>query len=764
MGVVYRATDLEHERTVALKLLAPHLAQDTRALARFHREAAAAAQLQHPHIAALYEFGEEAGQPFIAFEWIEGQTLQELLIAEGPLPLGRALTLFDQLAQALDAAHLHGIIHRDVKPANILVDAKDHATLVDFGLAWLAVAPSITATGAIFGTPRYMSPEQIEDKPLDGRSDLYSLALVLYEMLAGRPPFDATTTPALLHQQLATPPPSIREINPRLPSYIQKGLEKALAKNPADRFPSGAAMSAALHSRSRAQEEKAYEDLWHRAHSPKGFAFVFLAYAIPLGIIACIAAFLLLARPALTPQVQGPANSTSTPSAGETNESKVALPVFSTTATSTLTADTPTATGPLLLSTSTAAITNRASAARTPTLPPTATLPANPATATNTPAPTPMPSTAPTRTLPPAPPAPTSASPNSNGMWSLPGGDAARSGIIPDGLGTLQPNPRWTYAPGAKLSANLLATGGHVIMALDGGKLRAIDWKTSTLNWETPLSTNLAGPLAIYSGTANDYVIVPTIDGLHSIITDNGNEAWHTGTSDLHGIVAEGVDVGDDGTVYAATDSGWLNVLDPLTGKSLWTLQLSSTARVAIPPALTGTILLVASSDQQLYAVNLTRRTVAYQVATGGTPVAMTIDENQGIAYLGTNQGHITAFAIDTGAALWTTDADSGVIGFAADGPHLFATTVRGSIYAWNSQSGAALWHAAIPNGLNAPPLTNKQSVIVSTPAGDIRFYDTASGTEAANRRISAGHSITTLAPAGGWLYTGGDGIVCFSP
>ncbi|HEY3231719.1 MAG TPA: serine/threonine-protein kinase [Roseiflexaceae bacterium] len=220
MGVVYRAFDPALNRYAALKILAPHLSGDTRALARFHREAAAAAHFKHPHIAMVYEFGEYADQPYIASEWIAGRTLRAVLIDDGRLPLDRALPILDQLAAALDYAHAHGVIHRDIKPANIMISASDSATIVDFGLAWIAATPELTASGSLFGTPCYMSPEQIRGEPLDGRSDLYSLAVVFYELVAGRPPFDDPATPALFYKHLAVSPPPITELNPSLPIAV----------------------------------------------------------------------------------------------------------------------------------------------------------------------------------------------------------------------------------------------------------------------------------------------------------------------------------------------------------------------------------------------------------------------------------------------------------------------------------------------------------------------------------------------------------------
>jgi len=306
MGVVYRAVDPALGRPVALKLLAPHLGGDATALARFRREAAAVANLKHPHIALVYEYGEHAGQPFIALEWVEGRTLRAVLDQEKRLPLERALAIFDQLADALDYAHARGVIHRDIKPSNIILDANDGLTLVDFGLARLANAdvPAITVGAEFFGTPEYLAPEQFAGLPVDGRTDLYGLALVTYEMLAGQLPFTAHTWPALVQAHLYAAPIPITEVNPALPAAVEAALTKGLAKDPAQRFATAAALGAALRGPSSQPLSHGETRPITRGDARRGEG---MASPIPrrwlaaLGafVVVAIAAALLWLRPAL---------------------------------------------------------------------------------------------------------------------------------------------------------------------------------------------------------------------------------------------------------------------------------------------------------------------------------------------------------------------------------------------------------------------------------------------------------------------------------
>ncbi|MCB0000431.1 MAG: protein kinase, partial [Anaerolineales bacterium] len=206
------------------------------------------ANLHHPTIADFYEFGEYEERPYIVLQWIEGQTLKQILANQGHLPLEKCRHILTQLAAALDYAHAHGIIHRDLKPANIIIRTDGQVAIVDFGMALLESAPSITSTNLVVGTPLYMSPEQIQGKVLDGRTDQYALAMIFYELLTGQPPFEPQTTAvAVYHQQINIMPPPATDINPALPTSVAVALSRALAKDPAQRFPSISEFSAAWH-------------------------------------------------------------------------------------------------------------------------------------------------------------------------------------------------------------------------------------------------------------------------------------------------------------------------------------------------------------------------------------------------------------------------------------------------------------------------------------------------------------------------------------
>jgi len=247
MATVYLARDLKHDREVALKVLRPELAH---ALGpdRFLREIRTTARLDHPHILPVLDSGEAGGLLWYTMPYVKGESLRDRMRRETPLPLATALDIAREVASALDYAHRAGVVHRDIKPENILL-ADGQARVADFGIARALDAGSggkVTATGIAVGTPAYMSPEQASADPVDGRSDVYALGCVLYEMLAGEPPYTGPTAQAIVAKRLRDPVPSVRRVREELPEKLDTAIRTALAKTPADRFASAAAFAQAL--------------------------------------------------------------------------------------------------------------------------------------------------------------------------------------------------------------------------------------------------------------------------------------------------------------------------------------------------------------------------------------------------------------------------------------------------------------------------------------------------------------------------------------
>lgn len=241
MAIVYRALDLRLGRVVGLKVLAPHLGEDEAFRQRFIRESRAAAGVDHPHIIPVFEAGEAGGVLFIAMRYVGHGDVRSLIDAEGRLSPVRTAAIVAQAASALDAAHAHGLVHRDVKPGNMLLtlasDDSDHVYLSDFGLSKHSLNPStLTSTGQFLGTLDYVSPEQIQGHPVDGRADQYALACTAVEMLTGAPPFRHDDSMAVMWAQLESAPPSVTQRRPELSPAVDGVIAAAMAKSPADRY------------------------------------------------------------------------------------------------------------------------------------------------------------------------------------------------------------------------------------------------------------------------------------------------------------------------------------------------------------------------------------------------------------------------------------------------------------------------------------------------------------------------------------------------
>jgi tetratricopeptide (TPR) repeat protein len=246
MAVVYLARDLRHERPVALKVFLP-AAAGAMGADRFYREIRVTAALQHPNILPVFDSGRTAGQSWYTMPYVAGESLRRRLERQGPLALAEAIGLAREIADALAYAHGHGVVHRDIKPENILLSG-GHALVADFGVARLLgpLDAGLTVAGVPIGSPAYMSPEQAVGEPVDGRSDVYALGCVLFEMLAGRPPFTGLTAIALLSRRLLEPVPELGSLRPEVPPWLEAVLRRALARDPAERFPGAAALADAL--------------------------------------------------------------------------------------------------------------------------------------------------------------------------------------------------------------------------------------------------------------------------------------------------------------------------------------------------------------------------------------------------------------------------------------------------------------------------------------------------------------------------------------
>ena len=301
MSGVYRAHDRLLARKVALKVLHAHYGDDEAHVERFRREARAVATLSHPNIVAVIDRGVHEGRQFIVFEYVDGENLKRLIEREGPLPIATALELAIQIARGLSFAHGQGLVHRDVKPQNVLLNGEGAAKVTDFGIARsLDVQHGMTQTGTVLGTSDYIAPEQAQGRHVDEHSDIYSLGVVLYELLTTKVPFPGENFVAVAMRHINEPPPSVRAEQPDVPLRVDAALQTAMAKDPADRFPT---MAAFCHELEACLSELSFDGDGTqiivplqpaRRHRPRLSPWPVLALLVALVAIGAVVAALVL--------------------------------------------------------------------------------------------------------------------------------------------------------------------------------------------------------------------------------------------------------------------------------------------------------------------------------------------------------------------------------------------------------------------------------------------------------------------------------------
>ena len=390
----------------------------------------------------------------------------------------------------------------------------------------------------------------------------------------------------------------------------------------------------------------------------------------------------------------------------------------------------------------------------------------SPAADTDTPTATPIPSQSPTPII--VTPYPT---PIESGAWTMPAGDAAQTGLVAQ-FGQLNPIAHWSRPPLAG-GAGLVVAAGLVIFGADQGTVRALDWVEGRTVWQTaPVSgtVNVSGPLALYLASDPHLVIVPTDDKrLRAISLADLSVVWEKTADDLRGTIYGGAIIGPNGTLYAATDTGWLHAWNPVNGQPVWPpVDLTATDGFGEPPAVTGDAIYLAGGNQAMYKIDAASRDMLWRVEIAGVPTTPpSVDLAAGLLFVGTDKGKVHAFSLADGTEAWTAATGSAIAGLANDGARVYATGANGNVYAWDAATGNQKWTDNMNSALAAAPLTDGHYVLVGTQKGEMRYLDATTGVENGDWKLVMPNNDPisyTPALAGGWLFVRASSIYGFGP